>query len=60
MDSGRGSGKSSEKRARFKVWEEGSEVAALACKCQGSPDIAIWLQATHAAQKLPECRPQRK
>lgn len=52
MSVGRASGKNSEKRrARFGAGEE-SEVASLACNCQGSSDVARWLQATHIAQKL--------
>lgn len=50
---GRRSGKNSEKRrARFGAGEEGSEVASLVCRCECSPDVAIWLQATHIAQNL--------
>lgn len=36
------------RRTVFKAGEEGSEVAVLVCKCQGSLDVAICLQATHA------------
>lgn len=49
MSTGRGSGKNSKKkrelgleRGRKEVREEGSEVASLAGKCEGSPDAAIW------------------
>lgn len=52
MSTGRRSGKSSIKRAKFGAGEEGSEVASLESKCQGSLDVAICLQATHVAQKL--------
>lgn len=53
LSTGRASGKNSEKRrARFGAGEEGSEVASLVCKSQGSPGEAIWLQATHVAEKL--------